>query len=148
MTRIRAGRLRHRLTLQYKVETRSATGDVVVTWTSDSIVWGAIEPIRGQEYTDASQTQNDNQVRIIIRYHANISPSWRIINDNKVYSILDRINEDEKDNMIVLMCSEGTLEQGQIPDNDSGFTVYNSSGQSFAVGRAVLDSDGNAFNVI
>jgi SPP1 family predicted phage head-tail adaptor len=145
---MRSARMRHRLTLQYPVITRSATGDTITTWTSDSAVWGAIEPLSGKEYLAASQIQSEISVRIVIRYHANIGPTWRVINDNKVYSILAPLNLDERNRTIELMCSVGVLEQGQIPDDDSGFTVFNSSGQSFSVGRAVLDADGNSFNVI
>ena len=108
--RIRAGRLRHRLTLQYKSETRTATGDVAWTWTTDSTVWGAIEPFSGREYLAAAQTQNENNVRIVMRYHATIGAAWRILNDSKVYSILSLQNEDERDRMLILTCSQGVME--------------------------------------
>jgi hypothetical protein len=104
--------------------------------------------LSGKEYLASSQTQSEVSARIVIRYHASIDSTWRVINDTHVYSIMGIVNHNEKDHMMDLMCSVGVLEQGQIPDDDSGFTVFNSSGQSFSVGRAVLDADGNAFNVI
>lgn len=112
---MRSGRLRHRLTLQYPSQTRSATGDVVTSWVTDSTVWGAIEPLSGKEFLAASQTQNETSVRVVIRYHATIAPTWRIVNDGKAYSILSLINTDSRDRMIEVMCSEGVMEQGQIP---------------------------------
>jgi SPP1 family predicted phage head-tail adaptor len=113
--KLRAGKLRHRLTLQYKTETRTATGDVSWTWTTDSTVWGAIEPIIGsREYLAASQTQNEIMVMIMIRYHATVAPDWRVLNDGKSYSIQGIQNEYERDRMMVLMCSQGVMEQDSI----------------------------------
>jgi len=113
--KIRAGRLRHRLTLQYKTESRTSTGDVVTAWVTDSTVWGAIEPASGKEYIAASQTQNESNVRIVIRYHATINDTWRVVNDSKAYSIINIINEDERDRMMVLHCSQGVAEQNSLP---------------------------------
>ena len=127
--RIRAGRLRHRLTLQYKVETRTASGDVAWTWTTDSTVWGAIEPFSGKEYLAASQTQNENNVRIVMRYNSEIDATWRIVNDGKAYSILDMFNEDERDRMTVLTCSQGVAEEDSLTDYfvvDFGINVVDS----------------------
>jgi len=104
--------LRHRLTLQYKTQTRTATGDVVTTWVTDSTVYGAIEPLTGKEFFAAAQTQNETTVRVVIRYHATINANWRVVNDGKYYSIISVVNEDERDRMMVLMCSAGVFEQG------------------------------------
>jgi len=112
--RIRAGRLRNRLTLQYKTETRTSTGAVEHTWTTDSTVWGAIEPLSGKEYIAASQTQNENTVRIVIRYHATIADTWRVVNDGLAYSIHSIINSDSRDHMMVLMCSQGVQNQESV----------------------------------
>lgn len=108
--RIRAGRLRHRLTLQYKVETRTSTGDVAWTWTTDSTVWGSIEPLTGREFVAASQTQNEVPVRIVMRYHATITTAWRIVNDGLAYSILSIANSDLRDAMMELSCSQGVMD--------------------------------------
>jgi len=108
---IRAGRLRHRLTLQSKTQTISSTGSVSYSWATDSTVWGAIEPLSGREYLAASQTKNENEIRIIMRYHSTIDATWRIVNDGNSYSIKALWNEDERDRMTVCMCTRGVLEQ-------------------------------------
>jgi SPP1 family predicted phage head-tail adaptor len=113
--RIRAGRLRHRLTLQRKTETRTSTGDVTIAWVTDSTVWGAIEPLSGKEYIAASQTQNEAEVKILIRYHATIADTWRVVNDGKAYSIHAILNADERNNAMTLMCSQGVAEQNSLP---------------------------------
>jgi len=111
MLRIRAGRFRHRLTLQKKTETRTASGDVAYTWVTDSTVWGAIEPLTGKEIFAASQTQSELSVRVLIRYHATIATTWRIVNDGLAYSILSISNSDSRDRIMEIMCSQGVKEK-------------------------------------
>ena len=129
--RLRAGELRHRLTLQYPVETRTASGDVSVVWTTDSTVWGAIKPISGKEYIAASQTQNETDVRVLMRYHATIAPTWRVVNDGLAYSIHSIINSDTRDSVMTLMCSQGVQDESVTDDDtfyvvNSGINVVNS----------------------
>jgi len=106
---IRAGRLRHRLELQTKTETRTSTGDVSMAWTTNSTVRGAIEPLTGREFVAASQTQNEVPVKILIRYHSTISDTWRILNNGLVYSILSIVNVDSKNKEMEIFCSQGAL---------------------------------------
>jgi len=109
----------HRLTLQYKAETRSSSGAVLTTWTTDSTVWGAIEPLSGSEYLSASQTQNETDVRIFMRYHATIDKTWRIrwtdersSPGTKVYySIKSIIDHDNRHQWLTVMCSQGVAEE-------------------------------------
>jgi len=51
---------------------------------------------------------------IMIRYHATVAPDWRVLNDGKSYSIQGIQNEYERDRMMVLMCSQGVMEQDSI----------------------------------
>ena len=115
--KLRAGRLRHRLRLQKKTESRSSTGAVTAIWTTDSTVWGSIEPLSGREFIAAGGTQNEADVRIIIRYHATITDDWRVWNDSKAYTILAVVNEDERDRMMELRCSQGVAEQLAATDS-------------------------------
>ena len=54
---MRAGRLRHRLVLQSKSEARDAYGGAIITWSTQDTVWGAIEPLSGNEYFAQDQIQ-------------------------------------------------------------------------------------------
>ena len=78
---MRAGRLRHRLLLQQPTRTQSATGAITTTWATTATVWGAVEPLRGQEWFDAQQMSQENVVRIVIRYStdwSSIDHTWRV----------------------------------------------------------------------
>ena len=123
---MRAGRLRHRLTLQSRTETRSATGSVTTAWATEGTVWGAIEPISGKEYLALAQTQNETAVRIVLRYYSGLDESWRVVSGGKAYSIQSLINTDERDHTITLMCSQGVAEQHSLPTIDDAAFVVNS----------------------
>ena len=131
--KIRAGRLRQRLTLQTQVETRTATGDVSIAWTTDSTVWGSIEPRSGREFLAASQTQNEIPVRIVMRYHATIADSWRIVNDGLSYSIISITNSDMRDHMMEILCSQGVMEKDSL-----ALFVVNSGVQIVNSGNSVV----------
>lgn len=108
--KVRLGRLRHRLLLQSKTTTRTASGAVEYTWTDRDTVWGAIEPLSGKEFLALAQTKNETTVRIVIRYKAGLDATWRAVRGDKAYSIISIINHDERNNMMTLMCSEGVYE--------------------------------------
>lgn len=108
---MRSGRLRHRLALQQSTETREPAGGFTLTWATTATVWGGIEPLSGREYTSIAQTQNEERVRVVIRFYTGLDESWRILDTgdspNTVYTIHTIINENKRDREMILMCSEG-----------------------------------------
>jgi SPP1 family predicted phage head-tail adaptor len=107
---MRAGRLRHRLILQSKTETRDSYGASVVGWSTEATVWGSIEPLSGREYFSQQQVQAEARVRIVIRYRSDVDETWRIKHDGLYYNIIDPLNENTRDRMLILMCREGVSE--------------------------------------
>ena len=112
---MRSGRLRHRGVLQSKVETRGDAGGVVTTYLTQATVWCGIEPLSGRELTAIQQTQNEARVRIVLRYYSGLDETWRVVNNGKAYAIHSVINENERDRMMTLMCSQGVKEAGDLP---------------------------------
>ena len=108
--RMRAGRLRHRLQLQSKTTTQNSYGEAVVSFTTEATVWGAIEPLSGNERFAQQQAQSEARVRILMRHYDGLDTTWRIVHNGKYYDILDAQNHDERDRMWMLMCSEGVRE--------------------------------------
>jgi len=104
---MRAGRLRHRLVLQSKTYTVNSYGEQAVTWSTETTVWGAIEPLSGREMYAQNQIQPEAKVRIVIRYNSSIDESWRVKHDGLYYDIEDVINHDTRDRMLTLMCRQG-----------------------------------------
>jgi SPP1 family predicted phage head-tail adaptor len=115
---MRAGRLRKRLVLQSKTEARDAYGGTVITWTDEATVWGAIEPLSGREYFSQQAVQAESKVRIVLRYYAGISTSWRVSHGGLFYNIEDVLNHDTRNRQITLMCREG------VSDDEATVSSY------------------------
>lgn len=73
---MRAGNLRHRVTLQSRSETSNAygKGPGAENWSDVATVWGSIRPLRGQEYVEARSEQASLTHEIMIRYYGTIKP--------------------------------------------------------------------------
>ena len=120
---MRSGRLRHRGVLQSKTETRDTTGGITTTWATESTVWCGIEPLSVKEFISIDQTQNEAQVRIVLRYYSGLNENWRVVNDGLAYSIKSVINENSRDRMLTLLCSEGVREAADLPTEGAGFLL-------------------------
>ena len=107
---MRAGRLRHRLTLQSKTTTQDAYGAAVVSWADQGEVWGAIEPITGKEYFAQDQVQSEVRVRIVLRYTSGLDTTWRVKHSGLYYDIVDVIDHDLQGRMMTLMARQGVSE--------------------------------------
>ncbi len=76
---MRAGDLRHRVTIQQLTTTRDAEGVTTETWTNVATVWAAVEPLQGREYFQAQAVNAEVTTRVRIRYRAGIVPTMRIL---------------------------------------------------------------------
>lgn len=85
---LRAGRLRHRITIKTRVDTKDGTtGAVAVTWTEFATVMAEIVPLSAREFNQAAQMQSNLAARITIRYLGGVLPSMRIEHGSTVYNI-------------------------------------------------------------
>ena len=75
---MRAGQLRHRITIQTDgATTQNAYGEVEPVWSDTDTVWGSVEPLTGTELFRAQQVQPDVTCRVRMRYRA-LSPDQRL----------------------------------------------------------------------
>lgn len=103
---MRAGKLRHRVTIQQVTETRSATGAVVEAWGDVADVWAAVEPLRGREFFASKEFQAQVDTRIRIRYYPGVIPKMRVLWGTRIYLVDSVINPEERDKELQLMCRE------------------------------------------
>lgn len=93
-----AGKLRHRVTIQRRVDGRdSSTGDVKVSWVSHAEVWAAVEPVSVREFIAGQSQQSQVTARITVRYRDDLDATMRILHRGRIYN-----------------------PQGWLPDPDSG----------------------------
>jgi len=97
MAALSAGKLRHRIAIERKVETRDATtGEFTYTWANVCCnVPAAIEPLSAREFI-ASQTPNSEVVaRITIRFKSGLDASMRIRRGTTIYNIAGILPDKE-----------------------------------------------------
>lgn len=103
---MRAGRLRHRVTIQQVTRTRDGFGQPVESWSAFATVWAAVEPLRGREYFAAQQFAAETTHKITLRYLASVLPSMRVLFGSRVFRIEAIKDSAERNVQMELMCVE------------------------------------------
>jgi len=98
------GKLNRRVTLQHQNTVRDEVGQAKAVWTDVATVWAAVLPLRGREYFESAKVNSEITVRIIIRYRADVKPSWRVKHGADAYDIIEIINPADGKRELQLMC--------------------------------------------
>ena len=102
---MQAGKLRHRVTIQDKTVARDAYNGEVITWTTVTTVWAAVEPLNGREFLEAQRDGAQVTTRIRIRDRS-VTPEMRVVFGSHVYDVESVIAVEERGAEVVLMCKE------------------------------------------
>jgi len=120
---MRIGPLRHRIQIQAPTLERGPRGE----WSNDfdPVVtrWGSISPLTGREQLDAGKMEATVTHRIVIRYYAQLKPTYRLISQGRVYNIESIVNVDlRRRTMEILAIEDPNLLylSGDIVDEDGG----------------------------
>lgn len=105
---MRAGNLRHKITIQKPTEASDGIGGMTTTWGTFKSVRAAIWPLRGTEYIAAMQVTSEISHKIRIRYLDNVTSKMRIKFGTRYFDIQSIINPDERDIYLEMMCRETT----------------------------------------
>ncbi len=103
---IRAGELRHKVTIQNYTTSPNAVSEPVKTWADYATVWASIEPIRGKEFWDSQQVNAEITGKIKLRYLSGITSKMRVKYETRIFEILSVINPGEKNRELQLMVKE------------------------------------------
>jgi len=104
---MRAGNLRHRITIEQKTLARDTYGGEVVTWTTFATVWADIQPLNGRELIAAQAVQSEITGKIFIRYLPGVTAGMRVSYCGKYYDIQVPIDPGLKHRELQLLVSEG-----------------------------------------
>mgnify|MGYP003644067191 CR=1 FL=1 len=105
---MRAGGLRHRITIQSVGTSYDDYGDLSDSWTTLASVWASISPISGTEKDIASELTGVVTHSIRVRYRAGISAQNRIEFGSRVFQIESVRNWDERNIFIEILAKEVT----------------------------------------
>lgn len=103
---MKAGTLRHRVTLQRLVSAQGASGDLAQSWADVTTVYAAVEPLSGREYWQAQQVAAETSIRVRIRYRQGVEPTMRVLYGSRILEILGIVDLEERHVELQLMCRE------------------------------------------
>lgn len=103
---MRAGRLRHRITLQIPSRGQNALGEWVDSWNDWVTIWGSIEPNTGKRYFEAMQASSEVQGTIVIRYRNGVLPTMRVTYGGRVFKIISIVQPKENMKELHLLYKE------------------------------------------
>lgn len=108
---MRAGRLRHQVTIQQLVAGspgQQLNGEPDESWTAYlTDVWASIEPLRGRELFAAQEHHSEITTRIELRYRPGVTAKMRVLHGSTVYNILAVLDPEQRHIKLQLLCSDG-----------------------------------------
>jgi SPP1 family predicted phage head-tail adaptor len=108
---MRAGKLRHRITLQAKTIGVDEYGGPAKTWTDVATnISASVEPLSGRELVNAQTVNAEITTKITMRYRAGVIAANRITHEGKFYNLQSVIDPELKHKELILMASEGLNE--------------------------------------
>lgn len=106
---MRAGRLRHRVTLQSATTTQNSYGEQVKAWVDVGTFWAAVEPISGKERFASGERIHERDVRIVMRYIGTVTETHRILFQSRTYDIKAVVMKDSVKREYEFICTEGLV---------------------------------------
>lgn len=105
---MKAGKLRHRITIEHYTETRDEWGGVVQGWAAFAAnVPAEVVPLSGREFLSAGETHGEVSARMTIRYMPGVTGTMRILFDGETYAISAVLPDPTARRHITLMVSRG-----------------------------------------
>lgn len=102
-------RLDRRVQLQQPVTARDGTfGAVTTTWQAVATVWAQRLEALGSTQTAADQRVASRTVRFLIRYRADVQPTWRLVEGNRRYRITSQPVEQGRKSGLLIEAEETT----------------------------------------
>ena len=112
---MRAGRMRHRVTIQKRTLVPDGPyGETKEVWEDDVTIWASLEPLKGTEYfnaQDVAQRVAAVEARMCIRPRAGLNPAEnRVVHKGLTYDIVSILG-DNWDKDMQLMVKAAALAQ-------------------------------------
>lgn len=103
---MKAGDLRHRITIQQLTQTRSTTDrSVVKTYTTFAEVFAYVETLSGRKFWATRAVNSETTHEITIRYRAGILPTMRVLWEGQTLEIQE-VKPDPRKTWIYMTAKE------------------------------------------
>lgn len=106
---MKAGKLKHLVTIQTPQKTQTASGDTATTWIDFDQVYAEVIPMNGVHDWHADTMNPDITHRVRIRYLSGLTADMRILHGSRILQIeVPPANHEELGKEIFLLCVEQT----------------------------------------
>ena len=103
---MRAGSLRHLVSIEEYTEATDSLGGVSLTWTEFSKAYANIAPLNGKEKYVSAEKHATSTHQITIRYLSGVNPKMRVVYGAQVFEIVSVVNAGMRDKMMQLIVEE------------------------------------------
>jgi SPP1 family predicted phage head-tail adaptor len=104
---MRAGKLRHQVSVQSATDTTDGRGSTTQSWSTVTTVWASVEPISGRELLRGDQVAADVTHRVRLRAPGlTLTPRHRLLFGSRHLAIDRVINVEERGEEYELLCHE------------------------------------------
>jgi len=104
---LKSGRLRHKIVIQQRVETKNSIGEDITAYTTYKEVWAQVAPLSSKEYVSNNELQSSITGRVSMRYLSGVTSDMRIKWGSRIFDIVGPpINTDERNRELILMVEE------------------------------------------
>ncbi len=86
---IKAGDLKHPVTLQRPVTTTNEKGKRITTWEDVVTVYAGKSDVSGREFYTAQAYHAEDVVTFTIRWRDDVAATWRLVHHRTPYNILE-----------------------------------------------------------
>lgn len=76
---MRAGQLRHRVTIQAPIATRNSYGEEEISHVDVATVWARVEPVSAREFSDQQRDASAAVYTITMRYRRDVGLTMRLV---------------------------------------------------------------------
>lgn len=105
---MKAGKLRHSVTIQSATETQSNSGVITQTWGTHATVHARISPTGGREGWQGDVPDGGRMIDVEIRALSTVTRKMRILYGSRVLYIKEVIDPNERGINMILKCEEST----------------------------------------
>lgn len=100
------GTLRHRLRIDYPVDTDDGAGGTTRTWATLATVWARIEPLGASERVEADRIEAAIRHRVTLRHRGDLTHAMRFVTGTRVLAIEGIRGSNEHDRFLICDCEE------------------------------------------
>ena len=107
MRAVRAGKLRHLVTIERPTTVVDEYGDPSLRWNEVTTRWASIEPLRGDEQIQALAVEATATHRVRFRSGVDdVSPRDRIRYGARIFQLVSALDEEERGRLVQCLAKE------------------------------------------